>query len=459
MAASMGDSRRRTMLHKWHTRSNETPNGKATLPSMLFMLLRTFGAIEMVHRFPLLFIIITIISGGYTVYSEEKCDVGSQQTQISSDSQQASPYFSVTSFGAKGDGVTDDTEAIQSAINHVYRRGGGTVYFPYAPKGYRIAKPAVESVDGKACRSQLYIPAPSKEELAESPKAWARNICLLGEMPVMQLYAYQMTTGGNWPKTEFEMPIPNCTLISDWEAPENTNQPNERPWALISVLDSGNQSPFSLANLTVRNLEFRVKLDTERMYPTSSAANFIKTSRLIVEHCYFGLSKNVASASQNKALKANPSYCAGLIASADQNDHQAFRSVGVQGFRYGFVFGEHVVADYLYVHNCMEGIVFHDSSHLSHINHVVAQHNRIIVSALQQPTFQLRPSNNIYFQINSIDFERGTNEPKDYMMQYGVYDPDNRMKARIVYHSGYPVGVGEFPIYGGKNVSSVQFFK
>src|SRR5699024_8492992 len=36
----------------------------------------------------------------------------------------------VKDFGAKGDGVTDDTESIQGALNHVYDLGGGTVYIP-----------------------------------------------------------------------------------------------------------------------------------------------------------------------------------------------------------------------------------------------------------------------------------------------------------------------------------------
>lgn len=37
---------------------------------------------------------------------------------------------SVKDFGAVGDAVTDDTAAIQNAINYVYDSGGGTVYFP-----------------------------------------------------------------------------------------------------------------------------------------------------------------------------------------------------------------------------------------------------------------------------------------------------------------------------------------
>jgi parallel beta-helix repeat protein len=41
--------------------------------------------------------------------------------------------FNVLSYGAKGDGVTDDTTAIQNALNACRDAGGGIVYFPKLP--------------------------------------------------------------------------------------------------------------------------------------------------------------------------------------------------------------------------------------------------------------------------------------------------------------------------------------
>lgn len=47
-------------------------------------------------------------------------------------------YVSVKWFGAKGDGINDDFQSIQNAINAVFAMGGGTVFFP---KGTYIVSP------------------------------------------------------------------------------------------------------------------------------------------------------------------------------------------------------------------------------------------------------------------------------------------------------------------------------
>ena len=88
-------------------------------------------------------------------------------------------YFGINvfDFGAKGDGVTDDTAAIQSAIDYTAKRGGGKILFPYTPRGYRIASPAIEEVNGKPVRAQLVIPAGG---------ANIQNLYAMGNQPLQQ---------------------------------------------------------------------------------------------------------------------------------------------------------------------------------------------------------------------------------------------------------------------------------
>ena len=91
--------------------------------------------------------------------------------------------INVFDFGAKGDGVTDDTAAIQAAINYAAERGGGKILFPYTKGGYRIASPAIEEYNGKPLRAQLMIPPGNA------------NIMLEGEMPCKMLNAYILRGG------------------------------------------------------------------------------------------------------------------------------------------------------------------------------------------------------------------------------------------------------------------------
>lgn len=56
-----------------------------------------------------------------------------------------SPTFNVRMFGAKGDGITDDSTAIQAALDSV-STGGGTVFVPAGD--YRISESLVISKDG-----------------------------------------------------------------------------------------------------------------------------------------------------------------------------------------------------------------------------------------------------------------------------------------------------------------------
>lgn len=355
----------------------------------------------------------------------------------------------VRDFGAKGDGVTDDTAAIQAAIDAVAAQGGGKIIFPYSPKGYRIAQPAKEFVNGKPCRGQLVIPP--------TPSL---NIAFEGEMPCKLLYAYQVrpmdAVKNKFTPTRFgTMRMPNTCLFSDWTPPEERD-PTARPWTILSTVEGNScRGKFSVSLVSIKNLEFRAHLDKEVMYPRGGCVNLQNSSRAIVRDSQFCLDDNVGDTILGKSLQPNPCHTVGLMMSGDQNDNQVIDNVAVQGFRYGIVLGEHIVANYLYVHNCEEGVVFHDATHLSRIDHIVAQHNRVILSTTTTNLFgHGRSPCNV--EIGSINFESGRNLlPIVSRLVTAVNDPENRFRGYLKWHQ--PWGDGEFPVVGAKHLKITKF--
>ena len=361
----------------------------------------------------------------------------------------ASATFNVKEFGAKGDGQTDDTAAFQAAIDAVAAQGGGKIVVPYSPKGYRIAGPGREFVEGRPCRGQLVIPPLLK-----------MNIAFEGEMPCKLLYSYQVrppeSVKSNFSPTRFgTMGMPNTCLFSDWTPPEE-HDPTARPWTILATVEGHScRGKFSVGQVSIANLEFRAHLDKETMYPKGGGVNLQNSSRAIVRDSQFCLDDNVGDTYIGKSLQPNPCHTVGLMMSGDQNDNQVLNNVAVQGFRYGLVLGEHVVADYLYVHNCEEGIVFHDATHLSAINHVVAQHNRVILSTTTTNLFgHTRARCNVI--VGSVNFESGHRLlPAVSRLVYGVSDPENRLRGSLMWHQ--PWGDGQFPIEGAANFRISRF--
>ena len=356
--------------------------------------------------------------------------------------------INVMDFGAVGDGIADDTQAIQNAINYASKRGGGRILFPYTPGGYRIASPGIEEYKGRKVRSQLVIPPENRA-----------HIFLEGELPCRFLNAYivrPMDCAEIFNPTRFgTLRNDNVRIFSDWDAPE-IHDPEERPWAILAAPEGDScKGHFSTIQFSVANLEFRVPMRKDKMYPTQSAVNLQNVARARVMDCQFCLNEQVGDTLLGKELQENPCHTVGLMMSGDQNDHNVIRSVAVQGFKYGLVLGEHVVADYLYVHNCEEGIVFHDSSHLTVIQHIVAQHNRRIITTTRERLFG-HEKGPCRVQIGSLNFESGKGlQPAVSRLEYGVYDPAQRLSGTLVWLE--PWGDRIFPTVCGPKLKITQF--
>ena len=358
--------------------------------------------------------------------------------------------INVFDFGAKGDGITDDTAAIQAAINFAAERGGGKILFPYTKGGYRIASPAIEEYNGKPLRAQLMIPPGDA------------NIMLEGEMPCKILNAYIVrkldSVKDNFEPTCFaEKPLGynNTRIFSDWDAPEE-HEGTARPYSILAAPEGTScKGKFSVSQFSIANIDFRVPMRHDKMYPTQSAVNLQNVSRVHICDSHFALLENVGDTILGKELLHNPCHTAGLILSGDQNDNNVLRNVGVQGYRYGIVSGEHVVADYLYIHNCEEGITFHDCSHLSVIGHVVAQHNTVILSTADIALFGM-PKGPCNVEIGSVNLESGTGKkPVISQLHYGVRDTDGRLHGTLKWHK--PWGKQIFPVLCGEGFQVEQF--
>jgi len=125
--------------------------------------------------------VVTGVSAGTATITAATADGGKTAAcTVTVSSTPVSSGINVKDYGAKGDGVSDDSYAIQNAVNYAYSKGGGTVYIP---DGTYIVYPE-HSIKLK---SNVTLSLSSNAELKANPTS-------LPEFSVV--YMYNITNSG-----------------------------------------------------------------------------------------------------------------------------------------------------------------------------------------------------------------------------------------------------------------------
>ena len=248
--------------------------------------------------------------------------------------------YDVKNFGAVGDGVTDDTRAIQSALDYAVDHGGGTVYFPNGL--YRLATLQ------DTCKVRAHLIVKPRQSPGRRDYVMIR---LQGESSVVTPCSYASHT------TEDKAEVwKNGTVLVSDAVGELQTDPAQAP---VSVLAAGAGDNLYLLNQAVvrlQDLAFQVKAEAGK-YPYLSGVNMAYAATVYTDNIL------IYSSIRNMVLTSptgDGHYSAGFIAPRTWcNPEQEFRNICVKSaFRFGFVFSEHANGNNLSAWNCDNAFVF-----------------------------------------------------------------------------------------------------
>lgn len=248
-------------------------------------------------------------------------------------------FYNVEEYGALHDGVTDDTEAIQDAINAAFAAGGGVVYFPngtYIIAGNLQNNVGTDLIDHN---SQIYIPHSTLEEPVTMPhiKLLGESWCRYGSVGVTLKSTIQGS--GVWPSV------------------------------IGAMGKSGTYGPMNYTIVEIENIKILVEPFADSsgdLGPTMCGINFIYVSHCILRNIRVGLDlTNI----QDSVI--SESHVFGIATGAVQNDHPIVDNVWVVGFYYGLILGEGVLCHKAEIFWCYIGVMFMRANvglHLGWIN-------------------------------------------------------------------------------------------
>lgn len=237
----------------------------------------------------------------------------------------AGKIYNVEDYGAVHDGVTDDTGAIQDAINACFAADGGTVYFPngtYIIAGTLQNDVGVDAVD---YNSQLYIPY--------SPATGIKQVKLVGE-------SY------NW--------LVTCQVNVDYTGGVILKSTIAGSGTFPSVIASRGAAAGSYWNYTTPFI-FGIKIIVNSFYKTTGPSmcgiNFMKA-----DNCYLDDVTTTIDCAALDSIEPTAQVF-GIAVGLYSSNFPRIGRVQSAGFYYGIVCSEGVMGDMVHCYNNKIGLL------------------------------------------------------------------------------------------------------
>lgn len=324
-------------------------------------------------------------------------------------------WFNVEDYGAKHDGATDDSAAIQAAINACYNAGGGTVYFP---NGVYSLSGALGGTAGN--NGILYIPdhSTSQQQI---------TIELLGQTPPPRDY-WAMSGGKPAPTT-------GVSVLYGKTAASGTT-----PSILATPQASANASGFTNIFVKQKNLIYR-----QTPNPGLLCSDMRHASAASYESCCFDVDALLGS---GVTAPTNTNGYGCLTPFNSNGAYTLIRDCFAIGYYTGFHICEHTVCDNLSAALCSTSYALRGPNyHSIYMNRILSQWSTDHLGGTGTGNSYVRcemfdiedaPSGNWYTTANHIQ------DPNNYLYGF-VY------AHRVLANSGPETG--NLTLNGGANLS------
>ncbi len=347
--------------------------------------------------------------------------------------------YNVLDFGAKGDGVNDDTWAIQRAIDYITEHNGGTLYFPIGK--YRLA-----TLQSGRNGMQAHLFIRDKFHSADS----TRNSIMLrikGQSAVNTPCLYANHSGLK------ELAVwENGTVLYSDVLGEIMLSSEATPVSVLAAEAGDNLYKLNTTNVVLEDIAVCVKSE-KGGFPRLTGVNMAYASSVYADNVL------IYSSTPSIGLTSPTDtghYSAGFIGPRVWcNPEENFQNIYVKSaFRYGFIFSEHANGNNLTAWNCDNAFAFAYMDHSAWFGRIHAQNCINVLSSLDVPMAGHQVGH-AFVRIEQIGLETNVGQEPTYSnYENFVVDPANQLYGSYEYHivkSNVGAYYGDYQKVGGEN--------